>query len=164
MSDFKDQRVSLLVGKGLELRHLRSAVAAADCGSFRQAAELLRSQQSTISRSIDQIEHCLGIKLFERSTGGVAPTPAGQRALRQARIILEEFDALIALAKSEKINERDRLAVGFCTSLSAGNLQASLLDFKQRCPSIELKTFERSRVRLATALRNGVLDIFMSYG
>jgi DNA-binding transcriptional LysR family regulator len=158
MSNFKGLGHSLHSSKAFDLKHLRSAVTAADCGSFRKAAELLGLQQSTLSRSIRQIEHGLGVTIFERSSGGVSPTPAGRSVLRLARTILEEFDALIATAKSVQNSESGRLAIGFCTSLSAGNLQASLLDFKQRLPRIELATVERSRTRLATALRNGVLD------
>lgn len=164
MSNFKGPGYSLRGSKALELKHLRSAVAAADCGSLRQAAELLRLQQSTLSRSIRQIEHGLGVTIFERSSGGVKPTPAGRSVLRLARTILEEFDALIATAKSVQNSETGRLAIGFCTSLSAGNLQASLLDFKQRFPQIDLATVERSRTSLATALRSGVLDIIISTG
>jgi DNA-binding transcriptional LysR family regulator len=51
-----------------------------------------------------------------------------------ARIILEEFETLIATARSTRDGETGRLAVGFCTSLSTGNLRASLLDFRQRFP------------------------------
>jgi DNA-binding transcriptional LysR family regulator len=164
MSSFNGPGHSLRGSKALELKHLRSAVTAADCGSFRQAAELLRLQQSTLSRSIRQIEHGLGVTIFERSSGGVSPTPAGRSVLRLARTILEEFDALIATAKSIQKGETGRLAVGFCTSLSAGNLQASLLEFKRRSPRLELATVERSRTRLASALRNGVLDVLIVTG
>lgn len=164
MSNFKGPGHSLRGSKALELKHLRSAVAAAECGSFRQAAELLRLQQSTLSRSIRQIEHGLGITIFERSSGGVKPTRAGRSVLRLARAILEEFDALVATAKSLQRSETGRLAIGFCTSLSAGNLKATLLDLKQRFPQIDLATVERSRTRLATALRSGVLDIVIVTG
>jgi DNA-binding transcriptional LysR family regulator len=150
--------------KALELNHLRLAVTAADCGSFRKAAELLRLRQSSLSRSVRQMEHHLGIIIFERSSGGVRPTSAGRSVLRLARTMLEEFDALIATAKSAQRSETGRLAIGFCTSLSAGNLQVSLLEFRQRFPRIELATVERSRTRLATALRNGVLDILIVTG
>lgn len=150
--------------RALELKHLRLAVTAADCGSFRQAAELLKVQQSSFSRSIRQIEHCLGVTIFERSSGGVSPTSTGRSILRIARTMLEEFDTLIAVARSTQSGEAGRLAVGFCTSLSAGNLQASLVDFRQRFPKIELPTSERSRTRLATALRSGVLDVLIVTG
>lgn len=81
-----------------------------------------------------------------------------------ARTILEEFDTLIATARSTRNGDAGRLAIGFCTSLTAGNLRASLLDFRQSFPSIELATVERRRNRLATALRNGVLDVLIVTG
>lgn len=142
----------------IDLQHLRFTVAAADHGSFRQAAEAVSIRQSTLSRSIRQLEHSIGIVLFERSSGGVKPTPEGRSVIRIARIILEEFETLVTTAKSARSGEQGRLAIGFCTSLSAGNLRASLLEFKQRFPQIEVVTVERSQTRLVTALRNGVLD------
>jgi DNA-binding transcriptional LysR family regulator len=148
----------------IDLQHLRFAVAAADHGSFRQAAEAMAVRQSTLSRSILHFEQLIGVSLFERSSGGVTPTLAGRNVLRLARTILEEFETLIATAKSTRSGESGRLAIGFCTSLTAGNLQASLLEFKQKAPRIELAIVERSRTRLATALRNGVLDVLIVTG
>lgn len=161
MRNFHRQRPSVHASRALELKHLRSAVAAADIGSFRGAAELLSSQQSSVSRRISEIEHHLGLPIFERYSGGVRPTQAGHHVLRLARAILEEFDSLIATARSVHNGETGRLTVGFCTSLSAGNLQASLLEYKKRFPQIELATVERSRTRLAAALRNDVLDVLI---
>ncbi|WP_347336968.1 LysR family substrate-binding domain-containing protein [Bradyrhizobium pachyrhizi] len=77
---------------------------------------------------------------------------------------VEEFDALIATAHAVQSSESGRLSVGFCTSLSAGNLQTSLLEFKQQYPQIELATIERSRTRLAAELRNGVIDMLIAPG
>lgn len=129
-----------------------------------QAAELLRSQQSSLSRSIREVEDRLGVAIFERFSGGVRPARAGRSVLRLARTILEEFDALIATSRSVRNSEVGRLADGFCISLSAGNLQACLLEFKQRFSGIELATVERSRTRLAAALRNSVLDVLIVTG
>jgi len=148
----------------VDLQHLRFAVAAVEYGSFRQAAEILGVRQSTLSRSIGQLEHLIGVVIFDRSSGGVKPTLAGRSVLRMARTILEEFETLIATARSTRNGETGRLAIGFCTSLSTGNLRASLLDFRQRFPQIELATVERRRTRLATALRNGVLDLLIITG
>jgi DNA-binding transcriptional LysR family regulator len=147
----------------VDLQHLRFAVAADECGSLRRAAEKLEVRQSSLSRSIRQLEHLIGIAVFERSSGGVKPTAVGRNVLRMARTILEEFDTLVATARLTRNGEAGRLAIGFCTSL-AGNLRASLLDFRQRFPNIELATVERRRTRLAAALRNGVLDILIVTG
>jgi DNA-binding transcriptional LysR family regulator len=148
----------------VDLQQLQFAVAAADCGSIRQAGEVLSIQHSTLSRSIRQFEHRIGVTIFERSGGGVKPTPAGRSVLRMARLILEQVDALVATARSSGRGEAGRLSIGFCTSISAGNLRATLTEFKSRFPSIELATVERSRTRLATALRNGTVDILVVTG
>ena len=55
------------LGAKINLKHLLCAVAAADHGSLRRAAEALHVQQSTLSRSIDQLEHATSTKLFTRS-------------------------------------------------------------------------------------------------
>ena len=148
----------------IDIRQLRHAVIAADFGSFRQAAEACLIKQPTLSRSIRQLEHCVGTAIFERSTGGIRPTPAGRDFLRTARCILEQIDVLIATTRASGRGDTGGLAIGFCTSLTAGNLRASILDFKQRFPQIALATVERSRTHLATALRNGVLDILIVAG
>lgn len=148
----------------VDLRQLRFAIAAADCGSIRQAAELLSVRHSVLSRSIRQLEYRIGVSVFERSGGGVKPTPAGRGVLRMARSILEQVDLLVATAKSNGRGEDGRLSIGFCTSISTGNLRATLTDFKNRHPQIELATVERSRTRLATALRNGTVDVVIVTG
>jgi DNA-binding transcriptional LysR family regulator len=148
----------------VDLQQLRFAVAAADCGSIRQAAELLSIRHSILSRSIRQLEHLIGVVVFERSGGGVKPTPAGRSVLWMARLILEQVDVLVATAKSNGRGEAGRLSIGFCTSISAGNLRTTLTEYKNRFPRIELATVERSRARLATALRNGTVDILIVTG
>jgi hypothetical protein len=57
---------------------LQHAVAAANYGNFRQAAHALSIKQSTLSRSIQLLEHSIGLVIFERSSGGVCATQAGR--------------------------------------------------------------------------------------
>jgi DNA-binding transcriptional LysR family regulator len=148
----------------IDLQHLHHAVVAADHGSFRRAAEALLLRQSTLSRSIRQLEEVIGVVVFDRSSGGIRATQAGQSFLRNARSILEQMDALAINASSTGRGECGRLAIGFYTSLSAGNLRATLTDFTQRFPKVELGMVERSRARLITALRNGALDVAIVTG
>jgi DNA-binding transcriptional LysR family regulator len=73
-------------------------VLAANFGSLRQAAQASLVKQSTLSRSIRQLERLIGVTIFERWSGGVRPTPAGRSFLRMSRSILEQVDALVATA------------------------------------------------------------------
>jgi DNA-binding transcriptional LysR family regulator len=142
------------------IQNLRYALAAADYGSFRRAAEALLLRQSTLSRCVRQLEESIGMAVFERSSGGVRATQGGRQFLRSARSILEQVEALAARTRSTG----GRLTVGFYTSLAAGNLRATLIDVSQRFPQLELEMFESSRSRLVTALRNGVVDIVIIPG
>jgi DNA-binding transcriptional LysR family regulator len=142
----------------INLPQLRSAVVAADEGSFRRAAEVLLVRQSTLSRGIRQLEHLIGITIFDRSSSGVTATPTGRGFLRHARSILEQIDSLITTAHRTSRGEAGPLSIGFYTSLSAGNLRATLMDFRQRFPKVEIALVEMSRTRLMTALRSGIVD------
>jgi DNA-binding transcriptional LysR family regulator len=159
----KDTRL-LSRASGVDLQHLRYAVAAADHGSFRQAAEALQLRQSTLSRGIRELEHTVGMAVFERSSGGVRATSAGHDFLRTTRSILEQVDSLVGSAHHTGRGEAGRLEIGFYTSLSAGNLRATLVDYQKRFSKIDVSLKESSRRRLVTALRNGALDIAIVTG
>jgi DNA-binding transcriptional LysR family regulator len=117
-----------------------------------------------LSRCIRQLEERIEMIVFERSHGGVRATQAGRDFIRTARSILEQMDALMASAHSAGRGEAGRLAIGFFTSLSAGNLRAILIEYAKRFPQVEISTIEGSRTRLTTALRNGSIDVAIATG
>jgi DNA-binding transcriptional LysR family regulator len=142
----------------INFQHLRYVIAAADHGSFRSAAETLMIKQTTLSRCVRQLEHTIGMPVFDRHSGGARATRFGQSFLRIARSIVEQVDSIVASAQMTGRGEVGRLSIGFYTSLSAGNLRATLAEYTQRFPQIEIEMMERSRSRLTTALRNGAID------
>ncbi|WP_448040567.1 LysR family transcriptional regulator [Bradyrhizobium liaoningense] len=150
--------------RAIDLQQLRFAVAACDYGSFRRAAESLSIKHNALSRSIGQLEHLVGASLFERSSGGIKPTLAGRAVLRIARLILEQVDMLVDTGRSGSRGETGRLVIGFYTSMSIGNLRATIGELKKLLPQVELATVERSRSRLMTALRNGTVDVVVCPG
>ncbi|MFT4120818.1 LysR family transcriptional regulator [Bradyrhizobium sp.] len=152
------------VARAIDLQQLRLAVVACDCGSFRRAAEALSIKHNVLSRSIGQLEYLVGAALFDRSSGGIKPTLAGRPVLRIARLILEQVDMLVETGKSGGRGETGHLVIGFYTSMSTGNLRATIGELKKLIPQLELATVERSRSRLITALRNGTVDVVVSPG
>jgi DNA-binding transcriptional LysR family regulator len=143
----------------IAFNQLQHAVAAANHGSFRRAAQALSIKQSTLSRSVQLLEGSFGVIIFERSSSGVRATPGGRHILRIARSILEQMEALVTITRASGRGEIGQLVIGFCTSLTAGNLRATLLDFRRQFPQVELSTVERSRTQLMTELQNGVIDV-----
>ncbi|MCK1669954.1 LysR family transcriptional regulator [Bradyrhizobium sp. 153] len=160
--DTKNDRPN--AARAIDLQQLRLAVAACDYGSFRRAAEALSVKHTAFSRSIGQLEHLVGAILFERSSGGIKPTLAGRAVLRIARLILEQVDMLVDIGRSGGRGDTGHLVIGFFTSMSTGNLRATIGELKKLLPRLELVTMERSRFRLMTALRNGTVDVVVSPG
>ena len=75
----------------MDLKRLGHLVALADECHFARAAERVHLSQPAFSRSIQSIETELGMRLFDRDSGDVKPTPAGAFLIQRARRLL--FDA-----------------------------------------------------------------------
>ena len=143
---------------GIEVRHLRYAVAADQHGSIRSAAASLGVKPSTLSRGIKQLEDQLQVTVFERTTSGLTLTAAGAEILRTSRHLVEGVDHMVLSAKTAGFGAANRLSIGFSTSLSAGNLRAILVDYTHRFPDVDIRLVEAERARLLIALGHGTLD------
>jgi len=125
---------------------------------------LLALKQSNLSRRVRHLEEQLGITLFERTSGGVRPTLAGRDFVSGVRRILDELQGVVDGAKAVGRGEAGYLMIGFYTSLSAGNLRASLVEFGRRYPQVAISTVEGSRSRLFDGIHNGTIDIAIVTG
>ncbi|ONI76323.1 LysR family transcriptional regulator [Actinosynnema sp. ALI-1.44] len=74
------------------LRELRFFVAAAESGSFTDAAAQLHVSQAAVSRTIASLEKTVGDKLLWRVPRGCELTSTGQQVLPHARRVLSEAD------------------------------------------------------------------------
>lgn len=143
----------------LDLSSLRSVIAAAEHGSFRQAAAALNLKQSALSRRIRHLEEQVGVSLFERSSGGVRLTPAGASMAQAARRLFEEIDDMVAASRLADRGEAGVLKTGFCTSVSASKLRVILAEHIKAFPDISMHVSERPRSQLMSALASGDLDV-----
>jgi DNA-binding transcriptional LysR family regulator len=144
---------------GIELRDLKWALVTSQHRSLRQAAETLNIRQSTLSRSLRNLEHRLGAVLFQRTNGGTRPTIEGREFLESARRIVEEIDAIAVRLKTRSRGESGRLAIGIHTSLAAGNLRATLIEYRRRFPEVETYLVDGSSNHLISDLANATIDV-----
>ena len=79
------------IGRRIKLRDLQILFSVAQLGSMAKAASHLSITQPTVSQAIADLEHALGVRLFDRSTQGVVPTVYGDILLKSG---VEAFDAL----------------------------------------------------------------------
>jgi DNA-binding transcriptional LysR family regulator len=143
----------------IELRQLRYAVMTADTQSFSRAAAALNVKQSTLSRRVMQLEERLGVKLFERTTRGAEPTENGKVFIEQARRIVTDVDNLQTTARAVSYGEQGRLAVGYCSTLMAGNLRLAFSDYLTRFPDVQFDGVEAGSEKLLHCLQSRTIDV-----
>ena len=79
------------LGRRLKLRDLSILMAVVDCGTMGKAAKRLAVSQPVISKAISDMEHALRVRLFDRSRGGVEPTPYGRALVKRGLAIFDEM-------------------------------------------------------------------------
>jgi DNA-binding transcriptional LysR family regulator len=78
----------------MDLKRLRTFVAAADLGTVSKAALHLRISQSALSRQISDLEYECGFKLFDRIGRRLFLTTRGEQLLGDCREVLGQLGSL----------------------------------------------------------------------
>ena len=84
--------------RGSDFAELRAFAAVVERASFARAADHLGFSPSALSQTIRQLETRLGVRLLNRTTRSVAPTPAGARLYERIVRMIQELDAAVAEA------------------------------------------------------------------
>ena len=79
------------VGRRLKLRHMEILLAVVETGSMAKAGSRLAISQPAISRAIAEMEHTLGVPVFDRSPRGVEPTRYGRALLKRGIAAFDEL-------------------------------------------------------------------------
>lgn len=80
-------------------RRLDAVLAAAELGSFSQAASRLHLSVPTLANQVETLERECGITIFERTHRGVTPTAAGQVLVESARLLVRQSAEALARAR-----------------------------------------------------------------
>lgn len=147
-----------------DIRQLRYAIAAADHGSFYRAARALDVEQSTLSRAIVKLERSIGMPIFERSRAGVTMTLPGMAFIRGAKPMVATADKLLAMMRAAGQGRAGGLVLGHNSSVSAGNLRATLAGWHDAHPDVEVEFVEADRSALLAGLDTGEIDIAILMG
>lgn len=143
----------------MELRQLRYFVEVAHKKHFTKAAEQLSIAQPALSQQIRQLEHELGVSLFERTSRQVRLTSAGEALLVRAERILAEVEWARMEMQEYSGLVRGRVVIGALQSLEAFRFPALLATFHKHYPGIEIVLREEALEQLVALLSKGQLDL-----
>ncbi len=145
----------------MKLHHLRDAVAIAERGSLRAASRHLQLAQPALTRSLSQLEHELGVPLFERNGRGMALTMTGQAFVQRATAILNE----VRRAKEEVEQLGGGVAGNVTLALSIAAHTALLPQafgpFRAAYPAVRLSIIEGIFPTVESRLSDGSIDFYV---
>lgn len=140
-----------------ELRLLRYALASAEHGSFRRAALALGVQQSSVSKAVGNLEHIIGMPLFERNHAGVRPTLTGERFLWEASLGFDHLKRAMHDIGAAQRGEQRKIAIA--SSVPFVLLGDLLERFRDEHESLSVEMIEATCVSSVTLVQQRKADI-----
>ena len=122
------------IGRRVKLRDLHIALAVAEAGSMTRAAEELAVSYPVVSKTISELEHTLGVRLFDRSVSGVEPTHYGRALLESGVAVFDEMRKGLQQIEFIKQPDAGELRIGSSIVTDAGLLPAIIEQFSQQFP------------------------------
>ncbi|MFB4426466.1 LysR family transcriptional regulator [Streptomyces sp. QL37] len=137
----------------MDLDAVRTFVAAAEAGQFREAATQLAVTQQAVSKRIAALERTLGVRLFTRTVRGAGLTIDGQAFLPHARELLRVAERAVASVHTGSRPLRvDVIA-------SRGAASGLMRGFHRAHPRIDLDVVMLLEIEAAVAaIRSGAID------
>lgn len=141
------------------MRHLRLVQTLASEGTLTAAGQRLYLSQSALSHQLKEIEDEFGVKLFRRIKRRMLLTPAGQRVLDGADVVLGEIDRVRDDISRLSSGESGTLRIAACRSIGFWWLPAVLNSFKTTYPGVDISIDPSWDHDPANRLITGAVDI-----
>jgi DNA-binding transcriptional LysR family regulator len=141
------------------LSQLEAVLAVAADKSFSGAARRQLVAQSSLSRTIAQVERMCGVKLFERTTRRLELTADGERFVHAAEAILSAYRQEIGEFEAYLSGTRGVLRLAALPSLAVSLLPPMITRFRHRFPEIAVEVEDVLEGQIAEQIRSGAVEL-----
>lgn len=145
--------------RNITLKQFRYFLAVSEASSVASAARMINIAQSAVTKSVQELEDVLGVKLFERTNRGMELTQDGHRFQASARKVIAAVAEAGQLGRGRPEMLSGSLTIGV-TSLVAGYYLADLFArFQRSHPSVTISVVEEAPQFLEHLMINGEVDL-----
>lgn len=127
------------IGRRIKLRDLHVVLAVAESGSMAKASQKLAISHPVVSKTISDLEHTLGVKLFDRSSQGVEVTSYGAALLKCGVNVFDEMRQGLKQIEFLSDPTSGELVVGCPEIMNAGIMPAISERLLQQHPRVQLR-------------------------
>ncbi len=125
---------------------------------FAKAAEHCRVTQPTLSMMIQKLEDELGVKLFDRNTQPVSPTPAGRKVIDQARVVLYQTSLIKEIVNEEEQSLKGTFRLAVLPTIAPYLLPRFFQQLSEKHPDLDIRIKEMQTAPTLKALIDGKID------
>jgi DNA-binding transcriptional LysR family regulator len=151
------------LGRRLKLRDLYVFFTVADCGSMGKAAARLGVTAPTVSEVVADLEHAIGMKLFDRSSHGVVPTIYGKALLKRGLIAFDELKQGLRDIEFLADPTVGEVRIACDTAILAATLPLIIQRFAERHPGVALDVENYEQRSYVQQLRDRTLDLVITH-
>ena len=142
----------------MTLQQLEYIVAVYRTRHFVKAAEACGVTQPTLSAMIQKLEAELDVKLFERSSQQVVPTPIGKVVVEQAWKVLNRARKIKDIVAEEKKALRGTFRLGILPTIAPYLLPRFFPRLMRENSSLEIRVVEMKTADIRRAIDRGEID------
>jgi LysR family transcriptional regulator, nitrogen assimilation regulatory protein len=142
----------------LDIRTIELFVAVFEVGSITKAAEREHIAQPALTVRLQQLEDELKVKLFERSTQGVTPMPAGRHFYSLCMDLLKQLDAVAPQMAQFNGAVAGAINAGIMPSICHGPFAPMLARYTHDYPNVDVRIVEGLSGTLAGWVLSGEVD------
>lgn len=129
----------------------------ADAKTFSAAADVVHVTHAAVSQQMQALEADLGVALFNRTTRTPELTPIARQIVAKARVLLADYDGLVASVMEEDGLSGD-LRLGALGTTLTGLTPRAMAILKRRFPGIGLHIRPGLTGELLADIERGTLD------
>lgn len=146
----------------MEIRHLKAFKAVAQELHFGRASQILHIDQSSLSRTISELERELDAKLLLRNRRKTALTKEGQALYKKANQILAGIDVIKPSILAISQGSEGDLRIGISDYMDSHFFSEFLRLYRQKIPQMNIQIKEMSVSEQINGLVRGEFDIGFS--
>ena len=147
----------------MNIKNLETFYWIARLGSFTAAAKRVVATQSTVSMRIRELEHSLGVRLFDRSHRTSRLTPKGKELLSYVERLIE-LTSEIQQRMTPAGAISGVIRVGVVEIIAYTWLPHFITTLRDNYPNVTLELEIALTVELVEKLRSGALDVIFALG
>lgn len=140
-------------------RHLQVLVSLGELASVRRTADALGLSQPAVTQSLADLERLVDLRLFDRHSRGLRPTPAGREVLPLARRMLDALAEASEALTAARQQGQGVVRVAAITGAVGGVLVPALPAFAEAHPDVTVHVRESDPEQWGLQLARGEVDV-----